>query len=433
MDFEIKGMTNKLQITKLKINMSAITNVQSIKLTKAEKAVVKAEKEQAAALAKAEKEQAAALAKADKEQSAAKAKAEKEQAKAAKEQAKADKEQAAALAKAEKEQAAALAKTEKEQAAALAKTEKEQAAALAKTEKEQGAAQAKAEKEQGATLAKAEKEKLKQENKEKNKQEKELLKQKLAELKAAEEAFKVFQKQTDDEVKSLDNKLKALDVVLSKEEVDIDKKYNKVVKTIEQADNLIVKEVKKELKEKKKSANDSIITFQSGKNDYRSLSNFHLGEVKIDDCVYESGEHAFHGEKFKRLSTASKIVDRCGKLNDHAIKFQKPSSFKTPIDAKRAGGKKGLKLTPEEIEQWSTISADVQGEICKYKLENDEVVKTDLAKSGLKLLVHTASRFSKIENCYWEGRASVDESGELKIEGRNMLGKIWMDNRGCVM
>ena len=376
--------------------MSAITKVQ---ITKAEKEQVKAAKEQAAALAKAEKDQANALAKT---------------------LAKAEKDQASALAKAEKDQASALAKAEKDQAAALANAEKDQANALAKT-------LAKAEKEQAAALANAEKEKLKQKNKEKNKQEKELLKQKLMELKVAEEEFKVFQKQTAVEVKSLDDKLKALDVVLSKEEVDIDKKFDKVVKTIEKADNLMVKEVKRELKEKKRSSNDSVITFQSAKNDYRSLSNFHMGEVKINDVEYESGEHAFHGEKFIRLSAMS--INRCEKLNEHAIKFQKPSIFKTPTEAKRAGGKKGLKLTPEEIAQWSAISVDVQGDICKYKLENDEVVKNDLTKSGDKLLVHTASRFSKIENCFWEGRANVDGNGDLKIEGKNMLGKMWMENR----
>ena len=89
---------------------------------------------------------------------------------------------------------------------------------------------------------------------------------------------------------------------------------------------------------------------------------------------------------------------------NNSVKFQKPSIFKTPTEAKRAGGKKGLKLSPEEIEQWSTISINVQEDICKYKLENDEAVKNDLAKSGDKLLVHTASRFSKIDNCYWEGK-----------------------------
>jgi hypothetical protein len=153
-----------------------------------------------------------------------------------------------------------------------------------------------------------------------------------------------------------------------------------------------------------------------------------MGEVKINGCAYESGEHAFHGEKFIRLSAMSND-NRHEKLNEHAIKFQKPSIFKTATEAKRAGGKKGLKLTPEEIAQWHVSSVEVQGEICKYKLENDEVVKTDLAKSGVKMLVHTASRFSKIENCYWEGRAIVDGNGELKIEGKNMLGKMWMDNR----
>ena len=342
---------------------------------------------------------------------------------------KAEKAVADKAAKAEKAEKALADKAAKALADKAAKAEKAEADKADKAAKAEKAEANKAEKAEADKAAKAEKEQLKQEKKEKNKQDKEVLKQKLTELKAAEEKFKLFQKQTNDEIKNLDAQLKALDVVLSKEEVCIDKKFDIVVKTIEKGDNLIVKEVKKELKEKKKSANDSVITFQSGKNDYRSLSNFHMGEVKINGCEYESGEHAFHGEKFIRLSAMSINDDRCEKLNEHAIKFQKPSIFKTAVEAKRAGGKQGLKLTAAEIEQWSAVSIDVQGEICKYKLENDESVKSDLAKSGVKMLVHTASRFSKMEKCYWDGRVNVDENGELKIEGKNMLGKRWMEMR----
>jgi len=103
------------------------------------------------------------------------------------------------------------------------------------------------------------------------------------------------------------------------------------------------------------------------------------------------------------------------------------------VDAKHAGNKKGLKLTADEIEKWNNISVDVQKEICKYKIENYDVVKDDLTKSGDKKLVHSASRFNKIENCFWDGRASLNEAkDEINIEGINMLGNLWMELRAVM-
>ncbi len=43
------------------------------------------------------------------------------------------------------------------------------------------------------------------------------------------------------------------------------------------------------------------INFSSGKAALRSLSNFWECLVVIDGRDYESGEHAFHGEKYMRL------------------------------------------------------------------------------------------------------------------------------------
>jgi ribA/ribD-fused uncharacterized protein len=152
------------------------------------------------------------------------------------------------------------------------------------------------------------------------------------------------------------------------------------------------------------------IYFFSGKKAFRSLSNFWENDVVIDGRVYQSGEHAFHGEKFFRLGHT-----------DYAAKFMKPSA--SPAVAKRMGGKKGLRLNEEELRTWSVVSIDVQKEICEYKLRYEEV-KKDLHESKGKLLIHPALRCRTPEKCIWEGRY-VDGA----VIGQNLLGKIWMDVR----
>jgi len=173
-----------------------------------------------------------------------------------------------------------------------------------------------------------------------------------------------------------------------------------------------------------KSKNDDkkmdYIYFFSGKKAFRSLSNFWENDVVIDGRVYESGEHAFHGEKFFRLGLSG--VDRAKELMDYAEKFMKPSGY-SPAMAKQKGGKKGLRLNDEELWRWSKMSPDVQKEICEYKLRYEEV-KEDLIASKGKLLIHPALRCRTPEKCIWEGRY-VDGA----VVGQNLLGKIWMEMR----
>lgn len=153
------------------------------------------------------------------------------------------------------------------------------------------------------------------------------------------------------------------------------------------------------------------IYFFSGKKAFRSLSNFWENEVVIDDRIYQSGEHAFHGEKLFRLGHTK-----------YANKFTKPSSY-TPHMAKQKGGENGLRLNDQELAQWANISIDVQKEICKYKLRYEEV-KEDLINSKGKLLIHQALSCRNTENCIWEGRY-VDGN----VVGKNLLGNIWMELR----
>lgn len=188
----------------------------------------------------------------------------------------------------------------------------------------------------------------------------------------------------------------------------------------------------------KKLLNDNVVNFFAKKEEYKSLSNFWIGDVYIfdhdDDRVfsYESGEHCFHGEKYRRIGLLCENGDRRQQLLEYSSKFMKPS-YKSPSDVKKMGGKKGLLLTNEEIKLWSSISIGVQREICDWKFENYEEVRNDLIKSGSKILVHPALRCSedKLKDRLWEGKAVV-VNGRIKILGPNLLGKLWMELRSVM-
>ena len=173
---------------------------------------------------------------------------------------------------------------------------------------------------------------------------------------------------------------------------------------------------------------ENVINFFSRKQEFRSLSNFWEGDIQIASRLYESGEHCFHGEKYYRLADLSTNLLRKALLLDYSQLFMKPS-YKSAADAKTLGSAKGLRLTSEELAQWSSISVEVQKEICRWKLDNYKEVRDDLIKSGSKILIHPVMRYSHVESRIWEGKATLLHDGKLVVLGQNMLGKIWMELR----
>ena len=180
--------------------------------------------------------------------------------------------------------------------------------------------------------------------------------------------------------------------------------------------------------------NETVINFFSSKKEYRTLSNFWEKDVIIskDEIItnYESGEHCFHGEKYFRIGNVCKNTERKQLLLDYAKSFMNPSPYKSPAEAKRKGGKKGLLLDIYELQLWETISIDVQKEICEWKYNSYKEVRDDLIKSDKKILIHPAMRCSeeKVKKCIWEGRA-INKDGNVIILGKNKLGNIWMELR----
>lgn len=173
-----------------------------------------------------------------------------------------------------------------------------------------------------------------------------------------------------------------------------------------------------------------VANFFSGKAALRSLSNFWEGQVVVDGREYESGEHAFHGEKYTKLGALCDEPMRQRVLLDYGRTFLRPSPYKTGAIAKRMGGKRGLLLHSAELRMWDDISMDVQFEICNWKFRHHATVRDDLLSSKGKLLIHPALRCSEeaLASRVWEGKGVVRD-GQIVVLGRNVLGRMWMQIR----
>jgi predicted NAD-dependent protein-ADP-ribosyltransferase YbiA (DUF1768 family) len=176
-----------------------------------------------------------------------------------------------------------------------------------------------------------------------------------------------------------------------------------------------------------------VVNFFSGKDALRCLSNFWECEVVVDGRVYESGEHAFHGEKYTRLGALCEEPTRQRAMLDYGSVFRRPSPYKTGAIAKRMGGKRGMLLSGVELGRWESLGMQVQFEICQWKLQHHAKVRANLLSSAGKILIHPALRCSeaKLASRIWEGKGVVQD-GRIVVLGRNALGQMWMQLRDDV-
>lgn len=156
-----------------------------------------------------------------------------------------------------------------------------------------------------------------------------------------------------------------------------------------------------------------IAKFNSTSKYGKELSNFAELPVEINGIKYPTGEHAFHGEKYRSASATNE--ERNNQLLEHAARFQ--DTEMTPKDAKRMGGKKGMKLDASEIDHWNNCGAeDVQKMICKYKYDTYESVRKVLVDHSEFL--HQENRAN--DKTIWGGRIK-----DGVLIGQNKLGLIW--------
>jgi len=203
------------------------------------------------------------------------------------------------------------------------------------------------------------------------------------------------------------------------------------------------KKVKKqELSKEDKAIIESQVVYFLGKTkgDIKLLSNFAKCEINIDNVMYPSGEHAYHGEKYRQLGLVSTDPKRQDELLKYSEKFTSTGDYKDLFEGKvkAKGGKSGLRLEEAELKTWDEIYVETQKKICRWKYDMCPDVKKTLIDTGNKLLVHLASRKNAIQVSKStkpnNGLANAEgicivENGNVKVLGPNMLGKIWMEIR----
>jgi hypothetical protein len=178
----------------------------------------------------------------------------------------------------------------------------------------------------------------------------------------------------------------------------------------------------------KKLLNECVLNFFYKKEQGRCLSNFWECDILIQDGdevrLYDSGESCFHGEKFVRIGKLCKDEKRQIDLFNYGSKFLKGVCEKNPAFVKKMGRK--FILDKDELALWNILSIDVQKQICKYKYDNYEQVRTVLHNNKGKIFIHPALRCSedKLKTRLWEGKAIVVD-GNITVIGGNMLGYLW--------
>jgi len=142
----------------------------------------------------------------------------------------------------------------------------------------------------------------------------------------------------------------------------------------------------------------------------RDLSNFAPFPVDWNGQEFSTVEHAFQAAKYGCTTSKS----------DPAI-IQEIAAMTTPQEAKRAGGKSGMKARGVvlDVELWETVKDGIMQSLLQSKVERHSIIRKELAliKEHNIHLVH----FSRGDK--WWG-AVIKEDGT--IVGQNRLGELLM-------
>lgn len=143
----------------------------------------------------------------------------------------------------------------------------------------------------------------------------------------------------------------------------------------------------------------------------RRLSNFSLDAVEYEGHRYPSVEHAYQAQKYKYSNKPELMAD-----------FYIGGKLETAIDAKKAGGKAGMKAngTVLDFTRWSPNSDQIMEDLVKYKVQKYPEIRNILSilRKNNVHLVHT-SRGDK----NWGATLHPDKSG-IKA-GQNKLGELY--------
>jgi len=147
--------------------------------------------------------------------------------------------------------------------------------------------------------------------------------------------------------------------------------------------------------------------------------------------MFPTGEHRFHHAKFTLVAkTYEEGSPRRQELLKYALRFSTGAEAAFGTDgasAKRAGGKRGLPLTLEELCRYNSSElqgrmVDVQRSIVEQKAVH-ESVQAALAEvdKGARLLHFERGSVAR-KPSFWGGFV---HPGRGTVYGENMLGQLW--------
>ncbi len=131
--------------------------------------------------------------------------------------------------------------------------------------------------------------------------------------------------------------------------------------------------------------------------DFYVLSNFSAFQVAIDDCEFDTSEHAYHWYKFNTTDTAIAEQVYIATSAHDAFKVAERNKSKRRAD-------------------WDAVKVDVMRKILQAKVDQHEYVRRKLLATGDRELVENSWRDN-----FWGWGPNRD--------GQNMLGKLWMEIR----
>jgi predicted NAD-dependent protein-ADP-ribosyltransferase YbiA (DUF1768 family) len=147
--------------------------------------------------------------------------------------------------------------------------------------------------------------------------------------------------------------------------------------------------------------------------------------------TYKSSEHAFHSAKYlvNGLYNTSLPADRREEFVQYAATFEINGPYTTALEAKKAGGKKGIVMTDSEIAFWHTYTERVQEDLCRQKLAKLPKIKEYL-QNETKYLVHQSlGDWPLYGGAVMAPEKSPFGDNRRWLKGDNKLGKIWMKLR----
>ena len=133
--------------------------------------------------------------------------------------------------------------------------------------------------------------------------------------------------------------------------------------------------------------------------DFYVLSNFSAFRVQWKGIDFDTSEHAYHWEKFRNAWNAAIVQAQVRRAPSAHAAFKLAELCK-----------------PLRRPDWNEVKVEIMRGILKAKVDQHEYVKRKLLETGTRELVEDSWR-----DDFWGWGPNKD--------GRNMLGRIWMEIR----